>query len=105
MQVFTIGGVNRLPDQQKRAIYTGLIPIELLSRYNLNRSLIDQNGNDLLKLKCEAGSTSVEMEVRHLIDFPDPNIYYDDLDFNAQIDLITFTVRNMKQNLIFYRSF
>ncbi|MFX1535805.1 MAG: hypothetical protein ACFFDI_16445 [Promethearchaeota archaeon] len=36
-----------------------------------------------------------------IIDFPDPNIYYDDLDFNAQIDLITFTVRNMKQNLIY----
>ncbi|MFX1252691.1 MAG: hypothetical protein ACFFCZ_13880 [Promethearchaeota archaeon] len=36
-----------------------------------------------------------------IIDFPDPNIYYDDLDFNAQADLITFTVRNLKQNLIY----
>jgi len=71
----TISGVNYLPEAEKRAIYSRIIPPELLIRFQLSPTLVDREGNDLLKLDCPPGSTSLETELRHIHDFPDPLLY------------------------------
>jgi hypothetical protein len=67
--------VNALPGDEKRAIYTRLIPDELLALFGLDRALKDANGRDLLFLNCPAGSSMAEMAVYHQAGFPDPVLY------------------------------
>lgn len=92
-QAYNIFSINRLPDDEKRAIYTRLIPVELFSRFNLSPKLLDNQGNDLLKLVCPAGSTSTEMELRHKADFIDPILYGHITDtLNGQIHVLLYTL-------------
>lgn len=71
----TIMGINHLPDEQKREIYSRLIPPQLISRFLLNPEFIDVHGNQLLFLRCKDGSPSLEMSLKHQADFPDPILY------------------------------
>ena len=71
----TIMGINNLPDAQKREIYARLIPQPLISRFNLNQEFIDKDGQQLLFLRCREGSPSLEISLKHQIDFPDPILY------------------------------
>jgi len=75
MTPFTISNINQLSAEEKREIYIRLIPNELFENFTLPQQLIDSHGNDLLKLKCPAGSPSVEMELRHEYSFKDPLLY------------------------------
>jgi hypothetical protein len=75
MNPTTINGVNNLPQEMKRKIYARLIPPELLSRFNIPNDLIDQDGNNLVKLICEPGCSDAELELRHQVNFPDPILY------------------------------
>jgi len=75
LKASTISGINRLPAQEKRKIYSLPIPPELLERYKINPYFIDTEGRDLLRLSCPAGSTDVEMELRHSFDAPDPLLF------------------------------
>jgi acetoin utilization protein AcuC len=72
MTASTLGSVNLLPEEEKREIYTRLIPPELISRLSIPKDFIDRNSNDLLRLDCPAGSTSSEMRLYHQAGFPDP---------------------------------
>ena len=72
---YTIGGINLLPEEQKRKIYSDLIPDELLDRFNIPRSFIDPQGRPLLRGKWAPGNPSAEMALFHQADFPDPLIY------------------------------
>ncbi len=74
-QPYTIGGINLLPEEQKRKIYSDLIPDELLQRFGLNRSFIDSDGRPLLHGRWAAGNPSAEMSLFHAVDFPDPVLY------------------------------
>ena len=69
MQPSTIGGINKLPEDEKRAIYSRYIPKELIQKFNLSDLT---NNEDLLKFRFLAGSSDVEMMVYHQKDFPDP---------------------------------
>jgi hypothetical protein len=71
----TLGGINQLPRNEKRTLYTRVIPPELLDRFSLSPFLVDKNGHDLLHLKATPGSTSVELSLFHKNGFPDPIIY------------------------------
>jgi hypothetical protein len=53
----TIGGINRLPEEEKRKIYSRVIPTQLLDRFNLPapNSIRLQS---LLKFDFEPGSTT-----------------------------------------------
>jgi hypothetical protein len=75
MSPSTIMGINHLPDVQKREIYARLIPHQLMSRFNLNTEFIDAEGRQLLLLRCNDGSPSLEMSLKHQADFPDPILY------------------------------
>jgi|YelNatPaOPRAMG01_1025707.scaffolds.fasta_scaffold03572_11 acetoin utilization protein AcuC len=92
-QVYNIFSINQLSYAEKRAIYIRLIPKSLLQKFNLSEDLIDQNGNDLVKLVCSPGSSSTEMELRHDISFPDPLLYGHITDtINGQIHVLLYTL-------------
>ncbi len=71
----TIGGINLLPEDQKRAIYTRLIPCELLERFHIPANLCDSQGRPLFQSKWAAGNPSAEMALFHEYGFPDPLLF------------------------------
>jgi hypothetical protein len=75
MHPTTISGVNQLPLQEKREVYIRMVPPELFTKFGLNHDLIDDQGRDLVKLKCQPGGLDTELEVRHRFDFDDPILY------------------------------
>src|SRR5512144_2180909 len=74
-QPSTIGGINLLPEVQKRKIYCDLIPDELLLRFGIDRSFLDEQGRPLVKGKWAPGNPSAEVSLFHKAGFPDPILY------------------------------
>jgi hypothetical protein len=74
-QPYTIGGINLLPEDEKRKIYSDLIPDALLDRFGIDRSFLDEEGRPLLQMKWAPGNPSVEMSLFHQAGFPDPILY------------------------------
>ncbi len=74
-QPSTIGGINRLPEDEKCKIYSDLIPDELLERFGIQRSFRDAEGHPLFHCKNAAGNPSAEMSLFHRAGFPDPILY------------------------------
>jgi hypothetical protein len=95
MRPYNIGGINRLPPQEKRDTYIRLVPPTLWERFKLNPYLVDEKGRDLVTLKCDSGTTSVEVEVRHEFGFPDPLLYGHLMDtVNGQIHILLYVINN-----------
>lgn len=95
MKPSTINSINRLPDHEKRDIYTRMIPDKLIDYFELNPFLIDDNGNDLIELDAPAGTSSVEMSLYHEFGFQDPLLYGDITDtLNGQIHVLLYVVNN-----------
>jgi len=91
----TIVGINQLPYTEKRQIYTRLIPTALLKHFNLDPSLIDGNGNDLVRLNCSSSSSTVELSLHHQTDFPDPVLYGHLTDtLNGQIHVLLYILND-----------
>ncbi len=90
----TIGGINLLPESQKREIYGRAIPKELLDRFKLP-ALDTVRGSSLLKLKCNSGTTDVEMSLYHEQRFPDPILYGHLTDtMNGQIHILLYVLND-----------
>ncbi len=90
----TIGGINRLPEEEKRKIYTQVIPHQLLDRFNLPTpdSIRLQS---MLKFDFEAGSTDVEISLFHEKRFPDPILYGHMTDtMNGQIHILLYILND-----------
>jgi hypothetical protein len=68
----TIGGINQLPDEEKRAIYARYIPKELIEKFSLPELV---GHKDLLQFRFADGSSDVEMRVYHQAGFQDPVLY------------------------------
>ena len=95
MSASTIGGINLLPDHEKREIYRRVIPHELLERFKLSPYLTDINGNSLIELKCKSGSTSVELSLYHEHNFRDPILYGHLTDtMNGQIHILLYVLND-----------
>jgi hypothetical protein len=93
--VHTISGVNRLPESEKRAIYTRVLPPRLVQQFNLNQDFLDEDGNDLLRLNCPPGSSSAEMALFHQSGFPDPVLYGDITDtLNEKIHILLYVLND-----------
>lgn len=71
----TIAGINELPEETRRKIYTRLVPHPILALFELPDDLTDPSGRDLVKLHCEPGSATAEMSLYHQVGFPDPVVY------------------------------
>lgn len=92
MQPSTIGGINKLPEDEKRAIYARYIPKELIQKFNLPDLT---NNPDLLQFRFAAGSSDVEMLVYHQQGFPDPILYAHLADsLNGQIYVLLYILND-----------
>ena len=92
MQPSTIGGINKLPENEKRAIYARYIPDELIQRFSLSDLI---NNEDLLKFRFAPGSSDVEMMLHHQKDFPDPILYAHLSDsLNGQIYILLYILND-----------
>lgn len=68
----TIGGINKLPEEAKREIYSRYVPHELIEKFNLRDLIKDK---ELLQFRFAEGSSDVEMMLYHQAGFPDPVLY------------------------------
>jgi hypothetical protein len=92
MQPSTIGGINQLPEAEKRAIYARYIPNELTERFHLP-ALTDRQ--DLLQFRFAEGSSDVEMRVYHQPGFQDPVLYAHLADtLNGQIHVLLYILND-----------
>lgn len=88
----TIGGINKLPENEKREIYARYIPRELIKRYNLTDIV---HNTDLMKFRYAAGSSDVEMMLYHKVGFPDPILYGHLADtLNGQIHILLYILND-----------
>ena len=68
----TIGGINKLPEPEKRVLYSRYIPEDLINKFDLKDLPQDR---DLLQFRFAEGSSDVEMMLYHEKGFPDPILY------------------------------
>ncbi len=92
MNPSTIGGINKLPENEKRAIYARYIPPELTQKFNLPDLVRNQ---DLLQFRFANGSSDVEMMLYHEPGFPDPILYAHLADtMNGQIHVLLYILND-----------
>ena len=92
MHPSTIGGINKLDEQEKRAIYARYIPKDLIQKYNLH-DLADNR--ELLRFRFASGASDVEMSLYHQADFPDPILYAHLTDtMNGQIHVLLYILND-----------
>ncbi len=90
----TIGGINLLPEAQKREIYSRVIPQELLDRFNLP-PVGSHRLQMLLDFKTKPGATDVEMRLYHETHFPDPILYGHLTDtMNGQVHVLLYILND-----------
>jgi hypothetical protein len=88
----TIGGINKLPEAEKRAIYARYIPKELALKFNLP-PLTEHK--ELLHFRFAEGSSDVEMRLYHQTSFPDPVLYAHLADtLNGQIHVLLYILND-----------
>jgi hypothetical protein len=92
MQQSTIGGINKLPENEKRAIYGRYIPNELLAKFNIPEAV---HNPELLKFRFASGSSDVEMSLFHQAGFQDPVLYAHLADtMNGQIHVLLYILND-----------
>jgi hypothetical protein len=90
----TIGGINLLPEAEKRAIYSRVIPQELLNRFDLP-PVDSQRLQSLLEFNFKPGATDVEMRLYHERHFPDPILYGHLTDtISGQVHILLYILNN-----------
>lgn len=88
----TIGGINKLPNEEKREIYARYIPKAMIQKFNLPDLV---HNNDLLKFRFAEGSSDVETMLYHKADFPDPILYAHLADtLNGQIHILLYILND-----------
>src|ERR1044071_6905698 len=92
MQTSTIGGINKLPENEKRAIYTRYIPQELIQKFDLPELT---HHKELLQFRFAEGSSDVEMRLYHQVGFQDPVLYAHLSDtLNGQIHVLLYILND-----------
>jgi len=92
----TLAEINRLTAEQKRAIYTKLIPPQLIQRFHLSPSLMDAEGHDLFVLNAVTGTAFVELALFHQWDAKDPLFYAQLADtVNGQLHILFFAINDV----------
>jgi len=88
----TIGGINQLPENEKRAVYARYIPSALIQKFNLP-DIVDNK--ELMKFRFAEGSSDVEMMLYHKAGFPDPILYAHLADtLNGQIHVLLYILND-----------
>jgi hypothetical protein len=95
MNPTSIASINMLPWDEKIAIYSRFIPDELFEAFGIQPDFLDAEGRSLLTIRCEEGSTDVEVDLRHQIDADDPLLYAHLTDtINGQIHVLLYVVND-----------
>ena len=95
MKARSISAVNKLDMERKIEIYTRFIPQVILDRFDIPPSFIDANGNQLLRLRCEPGTTDVVIDLKHAFNAEDPLLYAHLTDtVNGQIHVLLYVVND-----------
>src|SRR5687768_17948416 len=92
MQPSTLGGINKLNEDEKRAIYARYISKELIQKFDLPNLMEDR---ELLQFHFEPGSSNVEMRLYHRAGFADPILYAHLTDtLNGQIHVLLYILND-----------
>ncbi|KXK15704.1 MAG: hypothetical protein UZ14_CFX002000291 [Chloroflexi bacterium OLB14] len=90
----TIGGINLLPEREKRAMYSRYIPPAILEKFNIP-PLTSAAGHNLLQFNFANGSPDVEIRLFHKLDFPDPVLYAHMTDtISGQIHILLYVLND-----------
>jgi hypothetical protein len=96
MRPRSISAINKLDKQEKLEIYTRFLPKVLLDRFNIPPTFHDAAGNQLLRLRCEPGTTDVVIELKHIHNAPDPVLYSHLTDtVNGQIHVLLYVINDV----------
>jgi hypothetical protein len=88
----TIGSLNKLSEDEKRAIYARYIPRELIQRFDLPELTTHP---ELLQFRFAEGSSNVEMRLYHQAGFQDPVLYAHLADtLNGQIHVLLYILND-----------
>ena len=94
MKPSTIGGINNLPENEKRAMYLRIVPHALLERFRLPAA-DSQRIQNFTKFKFAPGSSDVEFSLFHEERFPDPILYGHLTDtLNGQIHILLYILND-----------
>ena len=94
MKPSTIAGINLLPEEEKRRIYCGLIPRELLEHFHLP-GIDAPQFDSFTQFQFAPGSSNVEMSLFHELNFPDPILYGHLTDtVNGQIHVLLYILND-----------
>ncbi len=94
MKPTTIGGINLLPEEEKRAIYARYIPRPLLERFRLPDA-DSQRIQSFLQFKFAPGSSDMEMFLFHEHHFFDPVLYTHLADsMNGQVHVLLYILND-----------
>jgi hypothetical protein len=95
LKPLSIAGVNRLPRQEKEALYGSLIPAELLARFAIGSGLRGPAGESLAEFRCSEGATDVVVILRHAPAAEDPLLYAHVTDtISGQIHVLLFVLND-----------
>lgn len=94
MKPTTIGGINNLPEEEKRAIYMRVVPRGLIERFRLPAP-DSQRIKNFTRFKFAPGSSDVELFLYHEEHFPDPILYGHLTDtLNGQIHVLLYIMND-----------
>lgn len=89
-----IGGINLLPEAEKREIYGRMVPWELLERFQLP-PLHSAAAGPLVEFRYAPGASDMEIVLRHEPGFPDPLLYGHLTDtLNGQIHILLYVLND-----------
>jgi len=92
----SIREINRLPDDEKQAIYRHLLPDWLFDRYGIERRDLGMGHNDPVTIfRCPSGSRALEIIVKRRAMDMDPMLYLNMADtFNGQLLVLLVVVND-----------
>jgi hypothetical protein len=94
MKPSTIGGINNLPENEKREIYLRVVPRDLIERFRLPAP-DSQRIKHFTQFKFAPGSSDVELFLFHEERFPDPILYGHLTDtLNGQIHILLYIMND-----------
>ena len=80
-QARTIAQINRLPEEEKTTLYSGLIPSSILTKFRIDpKTFRNQDGEMALHCSCRPKTSTVRIELRHTANFPDPIFFLEMTD-------------------------
>lgn len=90
----SIGGINALPRAERRRIYASLLPLDVLTRFEIDpMTVLDLDASGLFAV--EARRSSVELWLRHQVDARDPILYLQLADTATnQVEIVMFVVND-----------